>query len=91
MQKHKVNSSKQYVLLMFYVFVILALSFINIKNTLSEKKVLGAETQEGVEVKFWDDFLDKNPHYIPGWIELNRPDQVKIINPNYQLPSNQGV
>lgn len=67
-------------------FVLLMLSAVNINNITSEKKVLGAGSQNNVELEFWEDFLLENPNYIPGWVEINLNDQAKSINPNYQLP-----
>ena len=52
---------------------------------MTPKKVLGVETQIDLEEKFWQEFLDKNPNYIPGWIEIGRNDKVKEIDPNYLL------
>jgi hypothetical protein len=64
------------------VFVLL-LTFVNIKNYFTPKKVLGAETQVDPRQVFWNNFLTQNPNYIPGWIELGRADKVKGIDPNY--------
>lgn len=72
--------------LLIYTFIlfILVITSINVSNYLQPKRiqVLGAETQNKTEV-FWNDFLSKNPSYIPGWIELGRLDKVKEIDPNY--------
>lgn len=75
----------------FFLLIIL-LSLININSYLthnnrvgfymSGKKVLGAETKNDAGV-FWYTFLQKNPNYIPGWIEIGRPDKAKAIDPNY--------
>lgn len=65
---------------------LLLLSALNIENYLTPKKVLGIETETGnKQVKFWEDFLSKNPNYIPGWTELGRLDKVKQIDPNFLL------
>lgn len=61
---------------------LLLLSALNIENYLTPKEVLGIET-ENKEEAFWNEFLEKNPDYIPGWIELGRLDKVKQIDPNY--------
>jgi len=75
-----------------FIFVsalfVLLLTSININNYLTPKKVLGAETQVNSTDKFWQDFLNKNPDYIPGWMEIGRTDKVKEIDPNYLLPQN---
>ena len=65
---------------------ILLLALINILNYLTPKKivVLAAET-ENKEGVFWQDFLTKNPDYIPGWIEIGRVDKVKQIDPNFEI------
>jgi hypothetical protein len=66
---------------------ILFLTATNIENYLAPKEVLGAETQVDTTENFWQDFLIKNPNYIPGWIEIGRVDKVKEIDPNYELVS----
>ncbi len=70
--------------------VLMALSSINISTFLNQKRVLGIATtkthDQPDETQFWTDLLDKNPNYIPGWIEIGRIDQVKEIDPNYLIP-----
>ena len=65
------------------------LSLVNIKNYLFTEtvpeKVLGAETETDVTLNFWNDFLTKNPEYVPGWLEIGRADKAYSIDPNYQL------
>ena len=65
------------------------LSLVNIKNFLSTdtvpEKVLGAEIDTDITANFWNDFLTKNPEYIPGWLEIGRTDKAYSIDPNYQL------
>lgn len=72
----------------FYVAVItlLLLSALNIENYLAPKEVLGVETEKPSSEEFWSKFLTENPDYVPGWIELERWDKVKQIDPNYLLP-----
>lgn len=65
---------------------VLLLASANIENYLAPKKVLGAETKINSDDTFWQDFLTKNPNYIPGWLELGRTDKVKGIDPNYIKP-----
>lgn len=86
MQKHKVNRNTKFLFLMVGAFILLMLSVVNINNLTLEKKVLGADSQENIELEFWENFLSENPKYIPGWLELNQTDQAKSIDPNYQLP-----
>ncbi len=78
------NELSNYLFIFFTVFVLL-LSFINIKNitTKKEVKVLGTTVVDNTE--FWKDFLKENPTYRDGWVELNRMDIVKRIDPNYPL------
>lgn len=74
---------------LFYSLIVLALlvSALNIGTYLKPNKVLGAETQEVNSTDtFWQDFLSKNPNYIPGWIEIGRMDKVIQIDPNYFRP-----
>jgi hypothetical protein len=65
---------------------VLLLASANIESYLSPKKVLGAETQINSNESFWNDFLSKNPDYIPGWIEIGRYDKAREIDPNYITP-----
>lgn len=73
--------------LTFYILllVILVLTSINIANFLAPKKVLGASIQETNTDKFWQDFLAKNPDYVPGWIEIGNTEKAKQIDPNYDF------
>ena len=66
------------------VLIIIVLSAVNIKGYLTPKtvKVLGASTEKG-DPSFWQEFLAKNPTYIPGWLEIGRVDKAKDIDPNY--------
>lgn len=73
--------SKNFINLFFAL--ILILSILNIYNYLSPtKEVLGIQTTNMKGV-FWYDFLQKHPHYIPGWVEIGRTDKVRDIDPNY--------
>lgn len=75
--------------LIIYVLCLLSLllSSVNINRFLTPKKVLGVATEKKVsEREFWEDFVNKNPNYIPGWIELGRQDRVREIDPNYIRP-----
>lgn len=70
--------------------LILAIGFVTVLTIanfytylkIDSDRVLGIETEVTPPV-FWYDFLKKNPNYIPGWIEIGRPDKVKNIDPNY--------
>ena len=68
------------------IIFILTLTSINIKNYLSPKKVLGIQTQSGDLETFWKEFVNKNPDYIPGWIEIGGINKIKEIDPNYLTP-----
>lgn len=78
-----------YLLFCIATITLLLLSALNIENYLAPKKVLGTEIEStgseinSEEIEFWEDFLSKNPDYIPGWIELGRYEKVKQIDPNY--------
>lgn len=85
------TSAKNFLLLCLIVLLVLVFASINIKTYLSPRKVLGIEAnneavETGSTLKFWQDFLDKNPDYIPGWIEIGRMDKAKEIDPNYSMP-----
>lgn len=74
---------------LFYLLIVITLlvSALNINTYLKPNRVLGAETQE-VDSRdvFWQNFVSKNPNYIPGWIEIGRMDKVREIDPNYIMP-----
>jgi len=82
----KLNNVAKELLLYTFILLLLVLTSANVTNYLEPEKVqvLGAETQNSDKV-FWNDFMIKNPDYIPGWIELGRFDKVREIDPNYQL------
>ena len=85
----KVKNHIRTFLIALFSFILLVLSLLNVKNYLSieniPEKVLGAETNTNAAAKFWERFLDENPEYIPGWLEIGRIDKAYSINPNYQL------
>ena len=85
MSAKRVNQAARQLLIFTAIIFILLLTSTNIGSYLTPKKVLGVETQIDLEEKFWQEFLDKNPNYIPGWIEIGRNDKVKEIDPNYLL------
>lgn len=53
-----------------------------ISSKIVKNRVLGAQTNAD-EDAFWQNFLDKNPSYIPGWIETGQTEKAKEIDPNY--------
>lgn len=85
----KVNDNTKLLFFIVICFVLLMLSMVNIKNYFSPKtlpeRVLGAETHLDATEEFWNDFLNKNPNYVPGWIELGRMDKALTLDPNFQL------
>ena len=83
-----VNNIVKEIFIYTSLLFVLLLTSINIYNYLTPKElaVLGAETENKEEV-FWQDFLTKNPNYIPGWIETGRLDKAKEIDPNFKLES----
>jgi hypothetical protein len=85
MSAKKVNQAARQLLMFTAIIFVLLLASTNIGSFLTTKKVLGIETQINLNEIFWQDFLDKNPNYIPGWIEIGRNDKVKEIDPNYLL------
>lgn len=40
------------------------------KVNISQQKVLAAEVDTDKEIVFWQNFLNQNPEYYPGWVEL---------------------
>ena len=89
MSAKKVNKAARQLLIFVAVLLVLLLSAANIESYQAPKKVLGTETQVNLDDKFWEEFLNKNPGYIPGWIEIGRTDKIKEIDPNYELKSNR--
>lgn len=85
MSAKKVNRlSKEFYIATVLALVTLLLTAININLYLEPKvkTVLAAEA-ENTDFLFWENFLNKNPNYIPGWIEIGREDKVWSIDPNY--------
>lgn len=80
-----VNKVAREILIIVSALFVLVLTSINIENYLSPVKVLGAEIQADSKEVFWTEFLNKNPEYIPGWIEIGRTDKVIEIDPNYLI------
>jgi len=83
MSAKKINKVARELFICVAVLFILLLSVVNIDGFLATKKVLGIETQVSSNQTFWENFLNKNPNYIPGWIEIGRSDRAKEIDPNY--------
>ncbi len=83
MSAKRVNKAAIELFIFVAALLVLLLSAVNIESFQSPKKVLGAEVQINSDDKFWQDFLNKNPDYIPGWMEIGRIDKVKEIDPNY--------
>ena len=80
------NSNLLFLLSCVAVITILLLTSFNFSNYLAPKKVLGTETNTEEILKekgFWEEFLAKNPDYLPGWLEIGRLDKVNEINPNF--------
>jgi hypothetical protein len=89
MSANKVNKVARQLFIYVALLFILLLAAVNIENYQTPGKpvkVLGTETQINNDQKFWQDFLSKNPNYIPGLIETGRLDKVKEIDPNYITP-----
>lgn len=82
MSAKKLNKNLLQLLIYVSIIFLLILTSANINNYLTPKNVLGAEVESNEE-EFWNEFLAKNPNYIPGWIELGRYDKVMQIDPNY--------
>jgi hypothetical protein len=83
----QVNQITKELFIYTFLLFILLITSININNYLKPKdiKVLGTETKNK-ETIFWQDFLVKNPNYVPGWIEIGRKDKAHEIDPNYIKP-----
>lgn len=95
MQIPKFNKSVKYKATEFLIYMVIAvvlfLSLTNLANYFSPRKVLSVQVVNSFDdsykkVDYWVDFLEKNPSYIPGWLEIGRTDVVVSIDPNYPLP-----
>ena len=86
MSAKKVNKAVIEIFVFVAALFVLLLTVVNIDNYKAPQKVLAVETQINSDDKFWEDFLTKNPDYIPGWLEEGRIDKVNEIDPNYLLP-----
>ncbi|HUC94618.1 MAG TPA: hypothetical protein VMR19_01245 [Candidatus Saccharimonadales bacterium] len=85
MSARMVNKAAIELLIFVLVIFVLILSAVNIENYTAPKKVLGVETKVNSEDVFWQDFLNKNPSYIPGLIETGKIDKAREIDPNYLI------
>ena len=85
MSTKKVNNVAIELLIFVATLLVLLLTVTNIESYQATKKVLGTETKVNPVSKFWQDFLSKNPNYVPGWMEIGRVDKVKEIDPNYSV------
>ncbi len=47
---------------------------------------MGIESENiTIDTEFWNKFLNDNPNYIPGWLEIGRVDKVNELDPNYLI------
>lgn len=83
----EIKESYKYLLAIFSVFFLLGLSAFCFRLYTTKQKVLGTQSEILPEKRenqsFWEDFLAKNPDYLPGWLEIGRLDKVKEIDPNF--------
>ena len=86
----KIKSSIEQIAIYTAILAVLLLTMFNLQSFLGVKKILGVSiTTTSINSinspnrEFWEDFVVKNPTYIPGWIELGRMDKVREIDPNY--------
>ncbi len=97
------KENSKYLLKVSFILSVLTLITFNIQNISFGKKVLGASTKIvqnlHSEKVFWEEFLEENPSYLEGWIELaiiqeelgnqNASLQALLkaeeINPNWEL------
>jgi hypothetical protein len=82
-QVKRINKNTYYYLVTIAVmFALIVLNYVSYTQGSKNKRVLGVFTTNNTGV-FWYQFLQKNPSYIPGWIEIGRIDKVKKLDPNY--------
>lgn len=87
MSAHKIQFKPVQVIILTLIVMISTIGLANtvvlmIKNRHyeDEKNVLGTEDTKNNQLVFWQDFLLKNPNYLPGWIELYK---LQVKNNNY--------
>jgi hypothetical protein len=86
MSAKKVNDVAIEIFIFTAALFVLFLTSININNYLTPKTVLGAKTLVEDDSQFWNEFLSKNPTYIPGLIETGNIEKAREIDPNYITP-----
>lgn len=68
------KENAKYLLVVSFILSILTLITFNVQNISVAKKVLGASTRliQNLQTEkiFWEKFLDENPTYLEGWVEL---------------------
>jgi len=85
MSAKKVNTLIPELFASLSIVFLLALSSVNLEKYFTPTEVLGVDIDEQDNEIFWNEFLSKNPDYIPGWIELGKWERVIEIDPNFLL------
>lgn len=63
------------------LIILLSIFNLSVKQR-KEIKVLGTTTDNS----YWEEMVIKHPTYRDAWIELERMDKVKEIDPNFSRP-----
>ena len=73
MPAHLRENSKYLLFVSFFLAVLTLITF-NVQNISAAKRVLGAATSRAssrhMEKDYWLTFLEENPGYFDGWVEL---------------------
>ncbi|OGM09797.1 hypothetical protein A2W13_01285 [Candidatus Woesebacteria bacterium RBG_16_36_11] len=72
-----------FILISLFLVFLLTISYLNLKVYFEgnkETKVLSAEYEKPSEEEFWVNYLESNPNYFPGLIELAK---IQIANSKY--------
>ena len=85
MSAKKVNTLIPELFASLSIVFLLALSSVNLEKYFTPTEVLGVDIDEQGNEIFWNEFLSKNPDYIPGWIEIGKWERVIEIDPNFLL------
>lgn len=68
------KENSKYLLLVSFLLSVFTFITFNIQNISLGRRVLGAKTQIKTEVKkekdYWLTFVEENPTYLEGWVEL---------------------
>lgn len=88
--KIEIKSNFNYLYLSLFAILLIFFSAFYIKIHLSKNVVLGSKVDTSKEVLFWQNFLEDNPQYYEGWIELfNLTGESSYLNNALRIDPNR--